>query len=78
MAENGDGMKTLSDDELVARYRRLKAEGSGGNPELTPPDGGWDSEVSEEMERRGLTPDREDIIPDSESPRRDPVVEDHA
>lgn len=78
MSESGGDIQALSDDELVARYRRLKAEGSGEDPRLTPPDRGWDNAVSEEMERRGLTPDREDIIPDSESPDQDPVVEDRA
>lgn len=78
MAENGNDIKALSDDQLVERYRQLKAEAGGDDPMLTPPDRGWDSAVREEMERRGLTPDREDIIPDSESPDEDPIVEDHA
>lgn len=78
MAENGDDIKALSDDELVERYRQLKAEAGGDDPRLSPPDQAWDSAVREEMERRGLTPDREDIIPDSESPDEDPIVEDHA
>lgn len=78
MAENIDDIQRLSDDELVDRYRRLKAEETGDPARLTPPARPLDSAVREEMERRGLTPDREDVIPDSESPDQDPIVEDRA
>lgn len=78
MSNMVENIKTLSDDELVERYRQMKTEAGGDDPRLTPPDEAWDSAVREEMELRGLTPDREDIIPDSESPGEDPTVEDHA
>ena len=71
-------LREISDDELVARFRELKTDGPGGDPELTPPDRRDGDAIREEMERRGLAPDREDVIPDDESPEDDPIVEDHA
>jgi hypothetical protein len=78
MAVNGNDIQTLSDDELVARYRRLKGEAGGDDPRVIPPARVWRSAVREETERRGLTPDREDTIPDSETPGQEPIVEDRA
>lgn len=71
-------VQKLPDDELVERYRQLKTETGGDDPRLAPPGEDLDSAVREEMERRGLTPDWEDIIPDSESPDHEPIVEDRA
>jgi hypothetical protein len=64
MTEETD-LSTLSDEELVARFRDTKSEGSGSDPGLTPPD--TQDAIREEMERRGLAPDREDIVPDIDS-----------
>jgi hypothetical protein len=58
-------LSALSDEELVARFRETKSEGSGSDPGLTPPD--TQDAIREEMERRGLAPDREDIVPDIDS-----------
>lgn len=73
----GEDLRSISDDELVQRFREAKAEATGPDPELVPPDTDRDA-VREEMERRGLSPDREDVIPDEDSPREEPVVEDRA
>ena len=70
--------REMSDDELIERFRELKAEGPGSDPELTPPDRSDGTAIREEMERRGLAPDREDVIPDDRSPEDDPIVDDHA
>lgn len=68
----------MSDEELIQVFREVKAETGGRDPELTPPDDSAHSAVGEEMERRGLTPDREDIVPDAEIQDEETVVEDHA
>lgn len=73
---NSKDLKTLSDEELVERFRKAKTEATGSDPALTPPDEA--GPIRDEMERRGLAPDREDVIPDRESPESDPVVDDHA
>lgn len=76
MAQDSD-LGSLSDEELVERFREAKGEGSGGDPALTPPD--VVVGIREEMERRGIAPDREDVVPDSESvDEDDPVVDDRA
>ena len=69
-------LTTLDDDELVERFRRAKAEATGGDPGLTPPDDA--GPIREEMERRGIAPDREDVVPESDSAESDPVVDDRA
>lgn len=53
MAENIDDIQRLSDDELVDRYRRLKAEGSRDDPRLTPSSRPLDSAVREEWNAVG-------------------------
>lgn len=68
----------MTDDELIQAYREAKTETGGKDPELTPPEEEPESAIREEMERRGLAPDREDIVPDTESPGEEPVVEDRA
>ena len=73
---NNTDLTTLSDEQLVERFRKAKAEATGGDPALTPPDDA--GPIRDEMERRGIAPDREDVVPDSESPEADPVVDDHA
>jgi hypothetical protein len=77
MSESKD-LSKLSDEELVARFRELKSEVGGADPGLSPPDDGAHGQIREEMERRGLAPDREDMIPDDKSSTADPIVEDHA
>jgi len=73
-----ESLSKLSDDEVIARFRELKSDVGGSDPALTPLAEGSDGDVRDEMERRGLAPDREDVIPDDESPSSEPVVEDHA
>jgi hypothetical protein len=58
------------DEELVAEYRYIKGELVSGDR-----DRGSDAPagvIEGEMRRRGLTPDREDVIPDAGSPGREP------
>lgn len=71
-------LSSLSDEELIQRFREQKSEATGPDPELVPPDRGNADAVRVEMERRGISPDREDVIPDEDSPQEDPVVEDRA
>lgn len=73
-----EDLREISDEELVERFRDLKTEGPGSDPELTPPDPSHTAAIREEMERRGLAPDREDVIPDDQGSEDDPVVDDHA
>jgi hypothetical protein len=78
VTERTEAVGDLSDDELVSRFREIKSDAGGADPDLTPPDEGADSEIRDEMKRRGLAPDREDVIPDDESVSVDPIVTDHA
>jgi hypothetical protein len=71
-------LRRMTDDELTEAYRRLKTETTGRDPALTPPDEDSGTAIREEMERRGLAPDREDVVPDAESPEEDPIVDDRA
>lgn len=71
-------LRRMTDEQLVEEYREMKAETTGADPSLSPPERDSVSAVREEMDRRGLSPNREDVIPDSESPNRDPIVEDRA
>ena len=79
MAENKRiSLSKLSDEEVIARFRELKSDVGGSDPALTPLAEESDGDIRDEMERRGLAPDREDLIPDDASPSSEPVVEDHA
>ncbi len=78
MAHEPAELRRMTDEELIEAYRDAKAATGGKDPELTPPEDEPASAVREEMERRGLAPDREDIVPDSGSPEEEPVVEDRA
>lgn len=71
-------LRRMTDEELIRAYREGKTETAGLDPELAPPGDEAVGGIRDEMNRRGLTPDREDIIPDLESPESDPVVEDRA
>lgn len=53
----------LDNEELVNLYRSVKSDLSNGNPQRG--DGTVDvAAIDDEMARRGLVPDREDVIPD--------------
>lgn len=73
---HGD-LTELSDEELIDRFRSAKSETGGADPAFTPPGDGAEDPIRVEMERRGLAPDREDVIPAEEVPG-DTVVEDDA
>lgn len=73
-----ENLRDLSDEELIELFRDTKSDASGSDPALTPPDVDDQDPVRREMERRGLAPDRENLIPDDETPGEDPVVEDRA
>lgn len=73
---HAESLRDLSDEELIQRFRRFKSEGSGNDPALVPPVDGVDDAVRQEMERRGLAPDREDIIPSADTEQA--AVEDDA
>ncbi|HSO49624.1 MAG TPA: hypothetical protein VLS86_03685 [Acidimicrobiia bacterium] len=60
-----------SDGELLAEFRYLKAELSQEDPDYRDADGAPVDVIEQEMKRRGLTPDREDVIPDLSTPGRE-------
>lgn len=60
-----------SNEELLAQYRYVKAELSAEEPGYRDSDGAPADVIEEEIERRGLRPDREDLIPDAASPGRE-------
>jgi hypothetical protein len=60
-----------SDDELLEEFRYIKAELADEDPEYRDGDGAPADVIEEEMRRRGLEPDREDVIPDADSPGRE-------
>lgn len=78
MAHEPAELRRMTDEELIHAYRKGKAETGGHDPDLTPPDDEPVSAIREEMERRGLPPDREDIVPAIDSHEEEPVVEDRA
>ena len=61
-----------SDEELVAEYRHIKGELASQDPENRDPVDAPAGAIEGEMKRRGLTPDREDVIPDAGGPAREP------
>jgi hypothetical protein len=63
-------IEAWSDEELVAHFRSIKGELTSGGPESR--DSASALAIEEEMKRRGLTPDREDLIPDAGSLGREP------
>lgn len=54
-----------TDEELVQRFQYLKSEAAQGDAGERLPAA---SAIEEEMRRRGLEPDREDVIPDDPMP----------
>jgi hypothetical protein len=60
-----------SDEELLEEFRYIKAELADEDPEYRDGDGAPADVIEEEMRRRGLEPDREDVIPDADSPGRE-------
>jgi hypothetical protein len=60
-----------SDEELLAQFRYVKAELTDEDPGYRDGDGAPADVIEEEIKRRGLEPDREDVIPDASSPGRD-------
>jgi hypothetical protein len=67
----------MTNEELLDVHRRLSAESVGGHPGLTSPEEVPESAIREEMQRRGLVPDREDLIPDADA-EGETVVDDRA
>ncbi len=56
----------LSDEDLVDRFRSIKDVNNGQRASTVEP--ALARAVEREMERRGLMPDREDLIPDESAP----------
>lgn len=73
--KTSENLEALSDEELVEKFRETKSEVGGKDPAFAPPNGD-DDPVRAELLRRGLAPDREDVIPDNESPSESPVEDD--
>jgi hypothetical protein len=68
--DRGRPIEEWSDEELIAEYRHIKGELTGEDPGYGADDGPLAAIVEEELERRALSPDREDVIPDAASPGR--------
>jgi hypothetical protein len=66
--DRGRPIEEWADDELVAEYRYIKGELADEDPAYRDGEGAPADIIEEEMKRRALTPDREDVIPDSASP----------
>ena len=60
------------DEELVAEYRYIKGVLASEVSEYGDSNNVPAGVVEGEMKRRGITPDREDVIPDAGSPGREP------
>lgn len=60
------------DEELVAEYRYIKGVLASEVPEYRDSDDAPAGVIEGEMKRRGITPDREDVIPDAGSAGREP------
>jgi cobalamin biosynthesis protein CbiG len=73
-----EDLRALSDEELIQRYQQMKTEGSGDDPRLVPPVNRSGDELEQELERRGLAPDREDLIPTIDDDDEEPTVRDTA
>jgi hypothetical protein len=67
--DRGRPIEEWSDEELIAEYRHIKGELADGDQRYRDVEGPPPAIVEEEMERRALSPDREDVIPDAVSPR---------
>jgi hypothetical protein len=65
-------IEVWSNEELVAEFRYIKGELTSEDPEYRDSDDAPAGAIEEEMKRRGLTPDREDVIPDAGGPGREP------
>jgi hypothetical protein len=61
--ERGRPIEEWSDEELIAEYRHIKGELADDDAQAR--------NIEEEMERRALSPDREDVIPDAAAPGRE-------
>ena len=71
-------LRRMTDEELIHAYREERADTAGLDPDLTLPEDEPANAIREEMQRRGLAPDREDIVPAIDSHEQEPVVEDRA
>jgi hypothetical protein len=60
-----------SDEELIAEYRHIKGELADEDPRYRDDDDAPGEVVEQEMDRRALSPDREDVIPDAAAPGRE-------
>ncbi|MGH8873475.1 MAG: hypothetical protein ACRDWS_16055 [Acidimicrobiia bacterium] len=60
-----------SDEEVVDEYRYIKGELADEDPEYRDAEDAPADIIEEEMKRRRLQPDREDVIPDASSPGRE-------
>jgi hypothetical protein len=68
--DRGRPIEQWSDEELIAEYRHIKGEVAEGDPGFRDHEGPAAAIVEEEIERRALSPDREDVIPDAASQGR--------
>jgi hypothetical protein len=61
----------MSDEEVVEEFRKVKGELTSDDESAVEIDSEYGRVVEEEMDERGLLPDREDVIPDDESEEMD-------
>ncbi|MGH8915271.1 MAG: hypothetical protein ACRDZM_12245 [Acidimicrobiia bacterium] len=60
-----------TDEDLLAEFRFIKAELAADDPKYQEGGGAPADVVEQEIKRRGLKPDREDVIPDASNPGRE-------
>lgn len=60
-----------TNEELIDQFRYVKAELADEDPEYRNSEDAPADVIEKEIKRRGLTPDREDVIPDASSPGRE-------
>jgi len=60
-----------TDEELLEQYRYIKAELADTEPGYRDSGEAPAAVIEDEIQRRGLHPDREDVVPDASSPGRE-------
>jgi hypothetical protein len=66
--DRGRPIEEWSDEELIAEYRHVKGELGDEDPGYRDDEDPQAHIIEQEMQRRALSPDREDVIPDATSP----------
>lgn len=68
---DSETVEDMSDEEVVEEFRKVKGELTSDDESAVELDSEYGRAVEEELDKRGLLPDREDVIPDDESEELD-------